>query len=125
MNRLSPIVSLEQPTPMHPLVFEALAGHKGTNGRLFKYRDRHDVYDELKPLCKDLGVHFTPHMARRWYATHLRNQRVDDRGIANSSSWTNEKSVARYTKVNIEEVRLTVGMVSLGGKKRGKTGGSR
>ena len=43
-------------------------------GKLFPWKARERVYHWLTPLCKRLGVQFTPHMARHWLGTRIGNK---------------------------------------------------
>jgi integrase len=65
-------------------------------GHVFPWRDRHGVYRWLRPLCKRLGVQYTPHQSRHAMATDLRALGYDMRAIAERGLWRDERSAARY-----------------------------
>lgn len=86
---------------LHEEVVKALAGHLPVgrpDGRIFPWRDRHQVYDWLGPLCEKLGIEFTPHMARHEFGSALRELGAHPRDIADAGSWTSEKSTMRYSQ---------------------------
>jgi integrase len=66
-------------------------------GRVFPWRDRHGVYRWLRPLCRRLGVAYTPHLSRHALATDLRALGWDMRAIAERGIWRDERSAGRYT----------------------------
>lgn len=74
-------------------------------GRIFPWKTRFHVYAWLKPLCKELGITFTPHMAR-----HAVGKRFSDSGASLRSTMTklghrSEKSSMRYQAPDLEVVR--------------------
>ncbi len=77
-------------------------------GLVFPYRYRHAVYRALAPLCKKLGVHFTPHQGRHTFATRLRNLGEEIDAIAAAGLWRDPQSVLRYGRINVEGVRATI-----------------
>lgn len=93
--------------------------------KLFPWRDRHAVYRWLRPLCKDLGVYFTPHMARHDFATDLKTQNVPNRGIADASTWTSERSVGLYTDDGGENAKNVLALRKIETKTRVKTRGKK
>lgn len=66
------------------------------SGRVFPWGDRHNVYRWLKPLCKRLGVSYTPHLSRHAMATELRALGYDMKAIAERGLWRDERSAGRY-----------------------------
>jgi integrase len=96
--------------PLHQAVIEMLERRRRAFGgdRVFPYRDRHEVYDALEPLCKTLGVHFTPHMARHTFATMLRNDGVELDEVRDAGAWKDIKSVLRYGRVSVDKVRQSI-----------------
>lgn len=66
------------------------------SGRVFPWLDRHGVYRWLRPLCKRLGVSYTPHQSRHAMATDLRALGYDMRAIAERGLWRDERSAGRY-----------------------------
>lgn len=75
-------------------------------GRLFTWGDRHNVYRWLNPVCKKLGIKFTPHMARHSTAVWLRESGAGQKDIQDRLGHADIKSSARYQTGNIETVRL-------------------
>lgn len=66
-------------------------------GKVFPWRDRHGAYRWLRPLCKSLGVVYTPHLSRHALATDLRALGWDMKAIAERGVWRDERSAGRYT----------------------------
>lgn len=66
------------------------------SGRVFPWRDRYGVYRWLRPLCKRLGVSYTPHQSRHAMATDLRALGYDMKAIAERGLWRDERSAGRY-----------------------------
>jgi integrase len=66
------------------------------NGRVFPWSDRHGVYRWLRPLCRKLGVSYTPHQSRHAMATDLRALGYDMKAISERGLWRDERSAARY-----------------------------
>lgn len=92
--------------PMHDLVFEALASLPGDRkGKVFPWRNRFAVYRRLAPLKNQLGVTFTPHMARHEFGGQLRERSAVNRDLLDVCTWTNPKSVERYTYAGGEHAR--------------------
>ena len=58
------------------------------------------MYRWLTPLRKRLGIEFTPHMARHTFASELGDRDASSTDLVKLSTWTNEKSVSRYTDVD-------------------------
>lgn len=69
---------------------------KQPSGRVFPWGDRHNVYRWLKPLCKRLGVSYTPHQSRHAMATDLRALGYDMKAITERGLWRDERSAGRY-----------------------------
>jgi len=110
---------------LHDAVFEALANRlplNRPNGRVFPWNDRHQVYDWLRPLCKKLGVAFTPHMARHEFGSLLRELGAHSRDIKDAGSWLSEKSTARYAQAP-ERAKDFLGKLEVAQNGRGKTRG--
>jgi integrase len=57
--------------PLHLAVLNMLRDEPAQVGRVFPWGGRTSLYRELQPLCRQAGVHFTPHMARHSFATWL------------------------------------------------------
>ena len=77
---------------------------------VFPWRYRSEVYRWLRPLCRQLGIDFTPHMARHAFASGLRERAgATARDIRDAGTWTSERSTARYDHASAERVRALLG----------------
>lgn len=86
-------------------------------GRVFPWRDRHGVYRWLRPLCRRLGVTYTPHLSRHALATDLRALGWDMRAIAERGIWRDERSAGRYTHHHAADTPgRSIGILRKGGK---------
>lgn len=113
---------------MHDAVFEALASiprdlsaealakAEGGGGpeRVFPWADRHQVYNWLRPLCKRLGVRFTPHMARHAFASALSEAGATDHDLVDVGSWTSHKSIRPYRHTAPDHHRRTLAKLAWG-----------
>jgi integrase len=104
--------------PMHDAVFEEYSAVPESEryGRVFPWLHRNRVYYWLNPLCKRLGVDFTPHMARHAYATSLNDLGASSHHIAASSTWTSVKSVDHYITVDQDRTREVINRRKIGGR---------
>lgn len=68
---------------------------KQPSGRVFPWGDRHNVYRWLRPLCKRLGVSYTPHQSRHAMATDLRALGYDMKAITERGLWRDERSASQ------------------------------
>lgn len=85
---LSPaLVALFATTPRQP------------GGRVFPWTHRWSVYKWLRPLCRRLGVTYTPHQSRHAFATDLFDARVDSKAVADAGAWLDPRSPERYRHV--------------------------
>jgi integrase len=101
---------------MHDATLEALAAAQGPRaGRVFPWRNRHQVYRWLKPLCRRLGVRFTPHMARHSFGGALREAGATPRDLVDLSTWISEKSTARYQHAGADHARRVIARLAFGG----------
>ncbi len=98
--------------PLHRSVLGLLSRAPGNFGRVFSWGDRHNVYRELRPLCKRLGIAFTPHMARHSFATWLVNEGVTVPDLMEAGGWRDHKSVLRYARVNQGRVRAVINKIN-------------
>lgn len=64
--------------------------------RVFPWNSRTSVYKWLVPLCRRLGVSYTPHQSRHALATDLRALGWDMEAIAERGLWADARSTARY-----------------------------
>ena len=108
--------------PLHDEVFAVLTElHDGQEtGCVFPWRTRSGVYKWLRPLCKKLGVTFTPHMARHEFGGRLREKGATNRDLVDVGSWTSERSTARYTSAGSSHARSIIGRLTTGGSRRGR-----
>lgn len=74
------------------------------HGKLFPWRDRHQVYDWLNPLCKRLNVYYTPHMSRHAMATDMQRRKIPDKQAAANGAWADPRSLQRYQSVIPEPI---------------------
>jgi integrase len=93
--------------PLHPEVLTRLEVIPAVerDGRLFPWGDRHNVYRWLRPLVRELGVTFTPHMARHALGKALNADKVPLRTIMAAMGHDDVRSSIRYQDVDIEVVR--------------------
>jgi integrase len=93
--------------PLHEEVLERLSSipEKERKGRVFSWGDRHNVYRWLRPLVRELGVNFTPHMARHALGTSLNAQGAGLRTIMGALGHDDVRSSIRYQAAEIEVVR--------------------
>jgi|GEM_PF-816744 len=120
--------------PMHPLALAAMAEVPlaERTGRVWPWSDRHAVYRWLDPLLLACGLaeitgyrevkggrsgvqrrpiirrHVTPHMLRHDWASAVNAAGATEADILATGSWTDAKSIARYTAVNREQARATL-----------------
>ncbi len=109
--------------PLHPEVFEMLAAIPEGNrvGRLFPWQQKTGVYRWLRPLTRELGMAFTPHMARHSLGTWLNENRAGLRTIMAALDHADPKSSIRYQAADVEIVRAaTQNLGELTGKANGK-----
>lgn len=94
--------------PMDDEVWELLvnAPEDERRGTLFPWGDRHNVYRWLRPLAEQLGVHFTPHMARHRLGRDLSAAGAGLRTIMDALGQKSPKSALRYVSEDVEVVRL-------------------
>jgi len=99
--------------PIDEEVFEALANEpqKEREGWLFPWRTRSGVYKWLRPLCKELKIRFTPHMARHFGGKELNRQGAGLKTIMGALDHLDPKSSVRYQDADVEIVREAMGRV--------------
>ena len=110
---------------LHPEVFEELTciPQAQRHGRLWPWEHRTSVYSWLQPLATEIGVHFTPHMARHSLGTWLNASGAGLKTIMAALGHTDPKSSLRYQAADIETVRVAT--LKLAGDLRGKSAESR
>lgn len=99
--------------PLHADVLLLLSVAPKTIGPVFPWKDRSALYRDLKPLCKKLGVHFTPHMARHSFATWRLNDGASPQEVMDGGGWESINSVLRYGKLNQKSIRAAVDRIKL------------
>jgi integrase len=90
------------------------------DGHVFPWRDRHNVYRWLKPLCRKLGVAYTPHMSRHALATELLRRGIPDKRAAEYGAWLDPRSLHRYQHTQPEPLKGRSYKALTGGKPGGK-----
>jgi len=95
---------------MHPDVYKALSDlpHR-SDGYVFGWRVRQNVYRWLRPLCARLDIKFTPHMARHEFATQLHDRaHADGADLVMVGTWTSERSTSRYVETSRERAQALI-----------------
>lgn len=109
----------EKEKPLDSEVWEALANDPEREGPLFPWRTRSGVYKWLRPLCRKLGVRFTPHMARHYLGTALNARGAGLRTIMGALDHSDPQSSIRYQDADLEIVRSALASPDkLSGKRR-------
>jgi integrase len=103
------------------LVVMLAKAEKQPSGRVFPWGDRHNVYRWLRPLCKRLGVSYTPHQSRHAMATDLRALGYDMKAITERGLWRDERSASRYVHHRSSAVPERGVVLMLHGDGKGKT----
>lgn len=117
-----------QRAPLDPEVKKALIalfGRKLPSGRIFPWLNRYAVYRWLKPLCKRLGVKFTPHMARHSILTWIADAGGSSSQIKTRAGHASINSSEPYLAENLKATRAITSKFVLGKKRviRRKTRG--
>jgi integrase len=96
-----------QTFPLHPEVFEQLSMIPETErvGRLWPWTQKTGVYKWLRPLTRQLGIEFTPHMGRHSLGTWLNASGAGAKTIQATLGHKSIKSTMRYVATDIEIVR--------------------
>jgi integrase len=100
--------------PLHEDI-QQLLGLEATKdfGPVFNWENKSNFYRALRPLCRRLKIHFTPHMARHSFATWLVNDGVSPQEIMEAGGWQDHKSVLRYAKLDPTRIRAVINRVKL------------
>lgn len=99
--------------PLHPETVAALATiGLPAAGRIWPWHTRDGVYKWLNKLTARLGVIFTPHMARHEFGGGLRELGAVPRDLVDVGTWTNERSVQRYTTAGSDHARDVIGRLA-------------
>jgi integrase len=93
--------------PLHDELFEMLAAIPAAERlhRLFPWQQKTGVYKWLRPLVRELGVAFTPHMARHSLGTWLNEAGAGLRTIMAALGHADATSSIRYQAADVEIVR--------------------
>lgn len=91
--------------PMDEEVAKALARSPAQTGKLFPWRHRSGVYRWLRPLCRRLGIQFTPHRARHYLGKQLNALGAGQKTIMGALDQTDPKSAMRYQDADMDIVR--------------------
>ena len=105
----------EKIIPIEDYAFSLLKKRKVRTGRLFNWTNRQSVYGWLNPLKKELGIRFTPHMARHEFASARNEVGSTPSDLKEASSWTTIQSIERYTEVDLKQAKKTVNRAKQGG----------
>lgn len=99
--------------PLHPEVHAVLAAIPiaDRHGYLFPWRTRSGIYKWLVPLRRELGIHFTPHMARHTLATQLNAAGNGLKTIMEALDHKDPKSAMRYQDASVELVRDAISRI--------------
>lgn len=90
-------------------------------GRIFPWTHRWSVYKWLRPMCRGLGVEFTPHAARHSLGTWFASAGAGLRATMSRLGHKDVKSSMRYQNEDIDIIRQTNKKIgNIGGKKRGR-----
>jgi len=100
--------------PMHEIVGEALEAGDWFGDYAFPWRVRQHVYPPLRRLCVEVGVRFTPHMARHAFGSELREVGATGRDLTDLGTWTNERSTARYQNATEAHKQSLIGKRGVG-----------
>jgi integrase len=84
---------------------EVAAAEGVTEGRVFTWSRTCGVYRWLRPLCRRLGVRFTPHMARHEFASARHEAGANARDLVDMGTWTRVESTYRYIRPREKHVR--------------------
>jgi integrase len=98
----------ERDTALDDEVWEMLANTPNEirrKGYLFPWRTRAGVYRWLQPMVTDLGVRFTPHMARHSVGKWFKDQGASLKTIMEKLHHKDAKSALRYQASDVEVVR--------------------
>lgn len=88
--------------PLSPSLVVLLANMPGRVGRVLPWTSRMSVYKWLRPLCRRLGIAYTPHQSRHALASALLAAGVPDKAAADYGVWRDPRSLQRYQQVRPE-----------------------
>jgi integrase len=99
-------------------VWQELVNNPPVGTWLFPWRTKSGVYRWLRPYMKQIGVKFTPHMARHSLGKWLNESGVSLRTIMDTLHHHDPKSSVRYQSTDAEAIRAA-------GRRIGKLGKGR
>lgn len=88
--------------PLSPSLVVMLANMPSRAGRILPWTNRVSVYRWLRPLCRRLGIAYTPHQSRHALASALLAAGVPDKAAADYGVWRDPRSLQRYQQVRPE-----------------------
>lgn len=88
--------------PLSQSLVVLLANAENKAGRLTTWTNRVSVYHWLRPLCRRLGIKYTPHLSRHALASDLLAAGVPDKAAAEYGVWRDPRSLHRYQRVRPE-----------------------
>jgi integrase len=91
--------------PIDGEVLAMLANEPVKIGRLFPWQNKENVYRWLRPLTKQLGVKFTPHMARHYGGKLLNRNGEGLKTIMGALDHSDAKSSLRYQDADQDIIR--------------------
>jgi integrase len=102
-----------QTFPIHADVFQALCEipEEHRTGRLWPWTQKTGVYRWLRPMVRQLGIAFTPHMARHSLGTWLNASGAGLKTIMAALGHKDAKSSIRYQAADIDVVRAASGQL--------------
>lgn len=108
--------------PLDDEIFEILANtpEAERTGRLFPWHHRSSVYNWLRPLCRRLGIEFTPHRARHYGGKRLNRDGAGIKTIMSALDHSDATSSLRYQDADVEIVREAMTRAKSLGKLPGK-----
>jgi hypothetical protein len=99
--------------PLHLAVLNMLRDDDAAHiGRVFPWRNRAALYRQLRPLCREAGVAFTPHCARHSFATWLGADGASTKEIMEAGSWRDYRTVLRLASTKSACARRSIGSSS-------------
>jgi site-specific recombinase XerD len=106
--------------PLADAVYTLLAREPSEErtGHLFPWRTRSGVYKWLRPLCVELGVTFTPHMARHYGGKKLNAQGAGLKTIMGALDHLDPQSSVRYQDADLELIRNAINQPAQGRLRR-------
>ena len=104
--------------PLHEATVAELLRVEDRSGPLFPWSNRSSLRRWLPQLCAEVGVAFTPHMARHTLGTMMAANGATLRAIMGALGHSSASSSVRYQGADIEMVRAAAGRVRLPQVKR-------